>query len=38
MADQAKTTTTDEPDEVRRPSNGFDRYFAGLRAGLHTQP
>ena len=27
MADQAKTTTTDEPDEVRPPSNGFDRYF-----------
>ena len=27
MADQAKTTTTDERDEVRRPSNGFDRYF-----------
>jgi adenine/guanine/hypoxanthine permease len=27
MADQAKIKTTDEPDEVRRPSNGFDRYF-----------
>ena len=27
MADQAKTTTTEERDEVRRPSNGFDRYF-----------
>jgi adenine/guanine/hypoxanthine permease len=27
MTDKAKIKTTDEPDEVRRPTNGFDRYF-----------